>query len=127
MSEDLAKSMAKARNLWHDGKFKESAQAIKSISTLDAPSQVRPAAAPQFLVAFATYVACSSMCCAAQAQHNKLLADFSAQNQKDPQKLLLALEALDQVCSEAYIHTHCRALTLLCFAEAKLRAKLRDK
>lgn len=41
MSEDLAKNMAKARNLWHEGKYKESAQAIKLVGTLDAPSQVR--------------------------------------------------------------------------------------
>ncbi|KAL3145529.1 hypothetical protein ABBQ32_003354 [Trebouxia sp. C0010 RCD-2024] len=31
-----------------------------------------------------------------QAQHNKLLAEFTAQDRKDPQKLLAALEALDQ-------------------------------
>lgn len=40
MTEDLAKSMAKARTLWHDGKYKESAQAMKTVGTHDAPSQV---------------------------------------------------------------------------------------
>ena len=41
---------------------------------------------------------CSSRWSSTQAKHNKLLAEFSAHDHKDPQKLLSALEALDQVC-----------------------------
>ena len=41
MSEQLAEAMTLARTLWHGGKPKESAEALKSISTSDAPAQVR--------------------------------------------------------------------------------------
>lgn len=57
-----------------------------------------PVAALQTFTAFAAYYSCSSMWSATQAQHNKLLAEFTAHDHKDPQNLLLALEALDQVC-----------------------------
>lgn len=61
MKEDLAKSMTKARNLWGDGKYKESAQAMKTVGTLDAPSQVHLLLRLFFLAGFATFTVCSSL------------------------------------------------------------------
>lgn len=40
MADDLRSSMAKARTLWNDAKYEESAQAMMSVGTFDAPPQV---------------------------------------------------------------------------------------
>ncbi|KAL3136627.1 hypothetical protein ABBQ38_005867 [Trebouxia sp. C0009 RCD-2024] len=39
MAEDFKTSMAKARTLWHDGMYEESAEAMVSVGTSDAPPQ----------------------------------------------------------------------------------------
>lgn len=87
--------MVQARTLWHDGMYEESAEAMVSVSTFDAPPQV--CLLPVVHCCLAACVASCTICSAIQAQHNKLLAEFTAQDRKDPQKLLAALEALDQV------------------------------
>lgn len=71
---------------------------MKTVGTLDAPSQVHLLLRLVFLHCLQLSSPAAASGLLLQAQHNKLLAEFSAQNYKDPQKLLVALEDLDQVC-----------------------------
>lgn len=57
MSDVLGKAMAKARILWQDGKYPECIEAMQSLGNSDLPPQ---------------------------AQHNKLMATFFAEDQQDP-------------------------------------------
>ncbi|DBA84865.1 TPA: hypothetical protein ACH3X1_005885 [Trebouxia sp. C0004] len=72
MSDVLAKAMAKARALWQDGKYQESVEVMQSLGNSDLPPQ---------------------------AQHNKLMVNFFAEDHQDPQGLLTALQALDKVAN----------------------------
>ncbi|DBB12251.1 TPA: hypothetical protein ACH3X3_006355 [Trebouxia sp. C0006] len=72
MSDVSTQVMAKARGLWHAGKYQKSVEVMQLLGNSDLPSQ---------------------------AQHNKLMANFSAEDHQDPKGLLTALQALDKVAT----------------------------
>ncbi|KAA6422840.1 MAG: hypothetical protein FRX49_07375 [Trebouxia sp. A1-2] len=65
----MAKTMAEAHVLWQDGKYQQSVEVMQSLGDSDLPPQ---------------------------AQHNKLMAKFIAEDHQDPKGLLTALQALDK-------------------------------
>lgn len=97
MTEAVSEAMSKARAVWQEGKFQESAEIMQNIGTTDLPPQVASCTKgiPHYSYNLTHWQPCPGML--AQAQHNKLMAKFSAEEHQDPQGLLDALQALNQV------------------------------
>ena len=99
MSDVLFKAMAKARGFWLDGRYQKSAEVMQCLGISDLPPQVTSYLEVLELSGAqqpaASYI--QSLEWFAQAQHNKLMANFFAEENHDPNGLLTALQALDKV------------------------------